>query len=269
MDTARIRQMLNKVPEVTLYFWIIKVLCTTIGETAADFLNTTLNLGLNGTSLVMGALLIAVLFFQFRSRKYVPMIYWLAVVLLSVVGTLITDNLTDNLGVSLQTTTIVFSLALAAVFAAWYIVEKTLSIHSIVTARRETFYWLAILFTFALGTASGDLVAEKFEIGYLNSLFLFAGAIAVIAIAHYVMRAILGMEHRHFSRNAVLAFWLAYILTRPLGASIGDYLSQAQSDGGLGLGTTATSAIFLVAILSLVVYLTITRRDQEKVKELL
>jgi len=256
------QQMLNKVPEVTMFFWIIKVLCTTIGETAADYLNTTLNLGLNGTSLVMGALLIAVLVFQFRTKKYVPVIYWLAVVLLSVVGTLITDNLTDNLGVSLTTTTIVFSIALAVVFAVWYLKEKTLSIHSIVTRTRESFYWLAILFTFALGTASGDLIAEKFDTGYLNALLIFAGAIAVITIAHYVMKAILGMKHKHFSRNAVLTFWLAYILTRPLGASIGDYLSQARDDGGLGLGTTVTSGIFLLGILGLVVYLTLTKKDR-------
>ncbi len=262
INTPQIRQMLNKVPEVTIFFWLIKILCTTIGETAADFLNTTLNFGLNGTSVVMGALLLVVLFFQFRARKYIPTIYWLAVVLISVVGTLITDNLTDNLGVSLETTTIVFSIALAAIFAVWYMVEKTLSIHSISTTRREAFYWLAILFTFSLGTAAGDLLAEKLALGYLTSAFIFAGAIAAITIIHFALKAILGMEHRHLSRNAVLAFWLAYILTRPLGASIGDFLSQAHEDGGLGLGTTVTSAIFLAAILSLVVYLTVSRRDQ-------
>ncbi len=260
-NTQKFRKMLNKVPEVTLYFWIIKILCTTIGETAADYLNTTLNLGLNGTTLVMGLLLIIVLIFQFRSKKYVPAFYWLAVVLLSVVGTLITDNLTDNLGVSLETTTIVFSVILAGVFAIWYASEKTLSIHSILTTRREAFYWLAILFTFALGTAAGDLSAEKFDLGYLNSLFIFAGLIAAITVIHYVVREVLAKEHRHQSTNAVLAFWLAYILTRPLGASIGDYLSQAPADGGLGLGTTDTSFIFLGAILVLVVYLSITKKD--------
>ena len=261
MSTSNVRQMLNKVPEVTAFFWIIKVLCTTIGETAADYLNTTLNLGLTGTSLVMGAILVVVLVFQFKAKKYIPSIYWLAVVLLSVVGTLITDNLTDNFGVSLETTTIIFSICLAVVFAVWYLKEKTLSIHSIVTTRRESFYWLAILFTFALGTASGDLIAEKFNIGYLNSLFIFAGAIAIITAAHYIVRAVLSAENQHQSTNAVLAFWLAYILTRPLGASIGDYLSQAQSDGGLGLGTTVTSVLFLVAILGLVIHLMRTKED--------
>ncbi len=262
IDLSKIKQMLNKVPEVTLYFWIIKILCTTVGETAADFLNTTLGFGLNGTSVVMSALLIVVLVFQFRAKKYIPSIYWLAVVLISVVGTLITDNLTDNLGVSLQTTTIVFAIALAITFAIWFAFEKTLSIHTIFTRRREGFYWLAILFTFALGTAAGDLTAEKFDLGYLTSLFIFAGLIALITAAHYVFRSVMSAEHRHQSSNAVLAFWLAYILTRPLGASIGDYLSQAQTDGGLGLGTTVTSFIFLGAILALVIFLTLTRKDE-------
>ncbi len=254
--------MLNKVPEVTIYFWIIKVLCTTVGETAADYLNTTLNFGLTGTSLVMGALLVVVLFFQFKARKYIPSIYWLAVVLISVVGTLITDNLTDKLGVSLETTTLVFSIALALPFAVWYAVEKTLSVHSIVNTRREAFYWLAILFTFALGTAAGDLTGEKFGLGYLTAVFIFAGLIAIVTIAHFAVKGTLAAGHRHLSRNAVLAFWLAYIFTRPLGASIGDYLSQARANGGLGLGAAATSALFLLTILGLVVYLTLTRKDE-------
>jgi uncharacterized membrane-anchored protein len=245
------RQMLTKVPQVTIFFWIIKVLSTTVGETAADFLNTNLNLGLTNTSLVMSGLLVITLFFQFRARKYVPGIYWLAVVLISIVGTLISDNLTDNFGVPLETTTIIFTIALLVTFAAWYASEKTLSIHSIYTTKREAFYWLAILFTFALGTAAGDLTAEALNVGYLNSLLMFAALIGVVAIAYY-----------GFKMNAVLAFWIAYILTRPLGASFGDYLSQPHDEGGLGLGTVGTSAIFLVTILSLVIYLTKTRRDE-------
>jgi uncharacterized membrane-anchored protein len=242
--------MLNKVPEVTLFFWLIKILATTVGETAADFLNTNLSFGLTGTSVVMSVLLLTVLAFQFRARKYVPGVYWLAVVLISVVGTLITDNLTDNFGVALTTTTTVFSIALAITFATWFAVERTLSIHSILTSRREGFYWLAILFTFALGTAAGDLVAERLSVGYLLSALLFAGVIASVAIGHY-----------RFKLNAVLSFWIAYILTRPLGASLGDLLSQSQGSGGLGLGTTGTSVLFLSAILGLVGYLAITRRD--------
>ena len=242
--------MLSKVPEVTLYFWVIKILATTVGETGADFLSVNLNLGLNGTSLVMGALLIVALVVQLRARRYVPGIYWLTVVLLSVVGTLITDNLTDNLGVSLILSTAVFSAALAAAFIAWYVSEKTLSIHSIFTTRRELYYWAAILFTFALGTAAGDLAAEQLKFGFAVSALIFGGGIAIVTAGYY-----LGL-------NAVLAFWIAYILTRPLGASIGDLLSQSRADGGLGLGTFGTSGLFLAIILALVIYLTATAKDQ-------
>ncbi len=244
------RQMLNKVPEVTAYFWIIKVLCTTVGETFADFLNSNLHLGLTKTTYLMGSLLIVMLAFQFRARKYLPGIYWLAVVLLSVVGTLITDNLTDNFHISLVTTTIVFSIMLALTFAAWYAVEKTLSVHTISTTRREAFYWAAILFTFALGTATGDLVAERLHLGYLVSAVIFLALIGVAAFLHL-----------RFKLNGILTFWFAYILTRPLGASIGDLLSQTRADGGLGLGTVGTSALFLITILCLVSYLTITKKD--------
>lgn len=256
---AKLKQMVNKVPEVFLYFWIIKVLCTTIGETAADYLNETMHFGLKGTSLVMGALLAIVLVVQFRAKKYVPTIYWLAVVLISIAGTLITDNLTDGMGVPLTVTTTVFGVLLLATFGVWYLVEHTLSVHTITTTRRESFYWLTILLTFALGTAAGDLVAEKWNLGYLNSLLLFAGMIAVVAGVHFGLKALRGGAHR--PTDAVLAFWLAYILTRPLGASIGDYLSQAKHDGGLGLGTTTTSAIFLATIAVLVTYLSLSRRD--------
>lgn len=241
--------MLNKVPEITLYFWIIKILCTTVGETAADFLNTNLNLGLTGTTLVMSILLVITLLLQFKSNKYKPSIYWLAVVLLSIVGTLITDNLIDNFGVSLKTTSIVFSIVLALIFAIWYKAERTLSIHSIFTSRRESFYWLAILFTFALGTATGDLIAETFSVGYFLSALLFSGLIAVTYAGY-----------RYFNLNAVFTFWVAYILTRPLGASVGDYLSQDKSKGGLELGTVITSGIFLVTILMVVTYLSVTKK---------
>lgn len=245
------RQMLNKVPEITIYFWIIKIMATTVGETAADFLNDNLNMGLTNTTFIMGGLLLITLYFQFKSRKYVPRIYWLAVVLISVVGTLGSDNLTDNFGVSLETATIIFGFLMLVTFAAWYASEKTLSIHSIYTSKREAFYWLAILFTFALGTAAGDLIAEGLNLGYWISALMFAALIGIVTIAYY-----------RFKLNAVLAFWIAYILTRPFGASLGDFLSQPRHSGGLGLGTTGTSAIFLVTILVLVIYLTKTRRDE-------
>ncbi|MFD2082593.1 Uncharacterized membrane-anchored protein [Actinopolymorpha cephalotaxi] len=246
-----LRTMLNKVPEVTLYFWIIKILCTTVGETAADYMNDTLGFGLDRTSYVMSAALVIALVFQFRARRYVPGIYWLSVVLISVVGTLISDKLADDLGVPLVVTTVLFAVLLAITFAVWYASERTLSIHSIVTRRRETFYWLAILFTFALGTSAGDLFDEKLGVGYWPTVGIVAALIALIAVAHLGLRL-----------NAVLAFWAAYILTRPLGASIGDGMSQPAKNGGFGLGTTGTSFIFLAVILALVVFLSVTRVDR-------
>jgi uncharacterized membrane-anchored protein len=247
------RTLLNKVPEVTVFFWIIKILATTVGETFADFLSG-LGLGLGGTTVVMTVVFLAVLAWQFRTRRYVPGVYWLTVVLISVVGTLVTDNLTDALGVPLEVSTAVFAVALAATFAAWYALEHTLSIHSIVTVRREAFYWLAILFTFALGTAAGDLVDERFGVGYWPTALIVALLIAAIAVSHLVFKA-----------NAVLTFWIAYVLTRPLGASLGDGLSQPRDDGGLGLGTTWTSLLFLATILAVVGYLAVTKRDQAPV----
>ncbi|MEA2972688.1 MAG: hypothetical protein QOG82_1146 [Actinomycetota bacterium] len=244
-------KMLSKVPEVTIFFWIIKVLATTVGETAADFLGEHLSLSLTSVTFIMAALLVVALVFQFRADGYVPGVYWTAVVLISVVGTLITDNLVDNFGVSLKVTTAIFTVAMLATFAAWYRSEGTLSIHSIRSPKREAFYWLAILFTFALGTAAGDLVAESLNLGYWKSALMFGAMIALVAAAW-----------RYLKVNAVLAFWIAYVLTRPLGASLGDYLSQDRSAGGLGLGTIVTSALFLVTILGVVVYLTRTKRDQ-------
>ncbi|MCX4856126.1 hypothetical protein OG426_41070 [Streptomyces canus] len=241
---------LNKVPEVTVYFWIIKVLCTTVGETAADLLNEKAGLGLTGVSVLMSALLAVVLVVQFRTTVYRAGVYWLAVALISVVGTLISDNLTDNMGVALETTTTVFAILLAVVFVVWYRRERTLSIHHIDTTSREAFYWLAVLFTFALGTAAGDLVSERMNLGYWLSAVLFGLAIAAVAVARFT----LGLD-------GVWSFWIAYVLTRPLGASIGDYLSQPTGDGGLGFGTVVTSVLFLAVILGLVVYLIVTRKD--------
>ncbi|MCA1841629.1 MAG: hypothetical protein LC792_00300 [Actinobacteria bacterium] len=244
------RPLLSKVPEVTVFFWIIKVLATTVGETAADFLNDHLGLGLTGTTLVMSVLLVGVLVVQFRSDRYVPVTYWVTVVLISVVGTLASDNLVDNFGVPLAVTTVAFAVALGLTFWVWHRREHTLSIHTIVTPRREAYYWAAILFTFALGTSAGDLVAEKLSLGYWLSALIFGALIAAIAIAW--------ARHRV---NAVLSFWAAYILTRPLGASIGDYLTQPHRHGGLALGTTRTSAVFVAVILALVAYLTVSKRD--------
>jgi uncharacterized membrane-anchored protein len=247
--TASSRTLLNKVPEVTVWFWLIKVLCTTVGETAADFLNVDLGFALGGTSVVTGLLLAIVLALQIRAQAYVPGLYWATVTLVSVFGTLVTDNLTDNLGVPLQLSSVVFGVALAVVFVAWYRAEGTLSIHSIVTRRREAFYWLAIFVTFALGTATGDLMGQALSLGYGVSALIVIAVVAVVAIGWR-----LGL-------HPVLSFWIIYVLTRPLGASLGDLLAQPTDQGGLGIGTTVTSLVFLVAILGMVVYLHLSRAD--------
>lgn len=242
--------VLNKVPQVTVFFWIIKVLATTVGETLADFLSTTLHFGLVNTSIVMSAIFVLLLAWQLRLPRYVAGVYWAVVVFISVVGTLISDNLHDNLGISLVTTTIAFAVVLAAIFFAWWRSEHTLSVHEIDTRRRELFYWAAILFTFALGTSGGDLLSERTGLGYGLAALVFAALIALTALAHYRLKV-----------NGVLAFWIAYILTRPLGASMGDFLSQSPQDGGLGVGTTVTSGVFLIVIVALVIYLSVTKRD--------
>jgi len=242
----------NRVPKVTADFWFIKLMAVTMGETAADYLSVQLGLGLSATSVLMSAVLIAAILWQFSQKKYVPTPYWLTVVLISIVGTLITDNLVDNFHVPLLVTTIGFSIALAVTFAVWFAVERTLSIHSVFTTRREIFYWLTILFTFALGTAAGDLVAEQFSLGYLSSGILFGMIIASLSLGYFV-----------FGLDNILAFWLIYILTRPLGASFGDLLSQPHQYGGFGLGTILTSAIFLLSIVGIVVYMSFKHEGEE------
>ncbi len=237
--------MLNKVPQLTLVFWIIKILATTVGETAADLLSTTLKLGTIVTSWVMAAVLLVTLVFQLRARRYIPPIYWLVVVFISVVGTLISDNLVDGMGVSLVTTSLIFAVALILVFIFWYMSEHTLSVHTIVTRKRELFYWAAILMTFSLGTSAGDLISERLGQGYLVAAGIFAAGIAVIVLAY-----------KFFHLNAVLTFWLAYILTRPLGASIGDLLTADKTEGGFELGTIPVSAVFLGVMIVLVAFLT-------------
>ena len=251
-QTTNTRQAPNRVPDVTIEFWLIKLMAVTMGETAADFLAVNLGFGLTATSILMSLVLIGALVLQFRQKRYVPWSYWLAVVLISIVGTLVSDNLVDNLGVTLVTTTVLFSILLALTFAAWYWSERTLSIHEVTTTRRESFYWLAILFTFALGTAAGDLVSEKFGLGYLATGIMFGMIIASITLGYYTMKL-----------DGILAFWIAYIFTRPLGASFGDLMSQPAEYGGMGLGTILTSAIFLAVIVAIVGYLTVTGRGDQ------
>src|SRR6476659_10316124 len=247
------RRMFNKVPEVTLWFWVIKILCTTVGESFADYINETLGFGLTNTTLAFSAALIVSLVVQFRLNRYVPAVYWLAVVLISVVGTLLTDNLTDGQGVPLWISSTVFAVLLATVFGVWYSRERTLSIHTIVTTPRESFYWLTVLVTFALGTAVGDWTLELTGWSPGVSVLLPAGLLAAVFVAWR-----LGM-------GPVLSFWLAYILTRPLGANIGDFLASPTKDGGLGLGTLVTSVMFLGTILATVIYLTVTNKDRTEV----
>ncbi|MDR3598805.1 hypothetical protein [Clostridium sp.] len=249
-NTKETKNLLSKVPEVTIFFWIIKVLCTTVGETFSDYLSVNLGLGLTLTTIIMGIVFIGVLYLQFRANKYVPGIYWLTVVLISVFGTLVTDNLTDGIGVPLEVSTVVFSVLLGLTFLFWYLNEKTLSIHSIYTRKREVFYWLTILFTFALGTAVGDLYSEQLGLGYLRT-----GIVVIIIIACSFL------AWKFIKLDAVLAFWVVYIFTRPLGASLGDYLSQPKEYGGLGFGTTVTSVIFLIPILAIIILLAVTKCD--------
>jgi uncharacterized membrane-anchored protein len=242
-------QLLSKVPEITIWFWVIKILCTTVGESFADFINVALGAGLVATAVIFAVVTAVVLAVQMSLRRYHPGAYWLAVVVMSITGTLCTDLLTDQAGIPLWVSAGVFSAMLAAVFTIWFIKERTLSIHSIVTRPREAFYWLAVLVTFALGTALGDWTLELTGWGPGVSILL---PLVLIGIVTALWR---------FGANPVLAFWIAYILTRPLGANIGDWLGLTADEGGLGLGTLMTSIIFLAAILGTVVYLSISKAD--------
>jgi len=247
------KQLAVKVPAVTAFFWIIKVLATTVGETFSDWINETLGFGLGNTTFVMSIVLVALLIWQVTGTTYRPWLYWVNIVVVSITGTLITDNLTDGLGFPLLYSMIIFGVLLAITFVIWFRREKTLAMKSINTRERELFYWLAILLTFAMGTATGDYLGDALSLGFAVSALIFGGAIALTGLA---------WKQRWLSEIA--AFWVAYILTRPLGASIGDLLAQAPKDGGLGVGTTGTSIIFLVAILISVGYLAISKRDQIK-----
>ncbi|WP_317440947.1 hypothetical protein [Streptomyces collinus] len=254
------RLMLNKVPEVTIWFWVIKILCTTVGESFADWINMKLGVGLVNTAWIFTAVFVVVLAVQLRLKRYVPFPYWLTVVVVSVTGTLYTDILTDQLNVPLWISSAVFSVLLAVVFGVWWARERTLSIHSVTTLPRESFYWLAVLVTFALGTATGDWTLELTGWSPGASVMLPLGLIAAITLLW------------KFGANPVLSFWLAYILTRPLGANIGDWLAspkvaQPGEPTGLALGTFTTSLIFLGLILATVIYLTVTRSDVTETHE--
>lgn len=249
LRTSQPKQWLSKVPDVTFSFWVIKILSTTVGETTADFLAVNAGLGQGVTRLIMGMLLAGALMVQLRTKRYTPWVYWLSVVLVSVVGTQITDLLTDGLGVSLYFSTAFFAILLVGIFGAWYRIELTLSIQDIVTRRRELLYWGAVLCTFALGTAAGDLVTEALGLGFAWGSVSFGALIATTYVAW------------RLGGNVVLIFWIAYILTRPFGAALGDLLTQARIYGGLGMGAPWTSTLFLtvIAVLVAAAQLNVTR----------
>ncbi len=248
--SARARHLLSKVPELTVYFWVIKILTTGMGEAAADFMvhgpGPAFAVAVSGLGLAIALVL------QFRAPRYVAWVYWFAVVMVSVFGTLTADGLRIGLGLSYLTTTIGFSIVLASVFVAWYASEKTLSIHSIHTRRRELFYWATVMATFALGTAAGDWTAFTVGLGFFASGVMFAVIIAVPAVAH-----------RWLGLAAIPAFWIAYVVTRPLGASFADWMARPRNRYGLGWGTGPVTLGWSIAIVAFVAYLAVSRRDVE------
>lgn len=244
----RIRQVARKVPEVTVYFWIIKMLTTGMGETTSDYLVHQLNPII--AVAIGGICFVAALILQFAARRYVAWIYWLAVVMVAIFGTMVADVLHVGFGIPYIVSATFFAVALAVVFVVWYVSEKTLSIHTIDTRRRELFYWATVVVTFALGTAVGDMTATTLRLGYFPSGVLFAVLFALPALGYWL-----------FGLNEVFAFWFAYIVTRPLGASFADWMGRSHSFGGLGLGTGQVSLGLAIVIAILVGYLTVTRKD--------
>lgn len=246
------KEFINRVASLGLLFWMIKIFSTTVGETAADYVSVNLSLGLIFTTILMGVITIGVFFWNFKQKKYFPPSYWLLIVMMSIEGTLITDFLVDQLNVSLLILDIVFTIAMGLVFYLWYKKEHSLSIHSINNDSRETFYWVIVLTTFALGTGVGDTISEYLNFGYLNSLILF-GSIFILAGALNYFKII----------NGVLAFWIAFIVTRPIGASLGDLLIQEPKDGGMGVSITIVNILFFIVIIASVGYLT-SKNDSSK-----
>lgn len=246
------KTMLVKVPAVTVFFWLLKIFSTTVGETLGDTLNDGLGLGLVNAGLLMLAVTAVLLVFQFSFKKYIPVIYWLAILSISTLGTLITDNLHDNYGWENWQSATVFGSVLVVVFVIWWLQERTLSIKTINNRKREAFYWVAILATFAMGTAGGDIFLDDLGWPLLNSSIMFASLIAVLGILW------------HFKKiGAVLAFWAIYVLTRPLGASVGDLLSLPKPDG-YGFGPENITYIALVLIAAMIVYLSVSKKDEIK-----
>jgi uncharacterized membrane-anchored protein len=241
------RRTLVKVPEITALFWVAKLLSTATGESTSDYLVKVLH---PVPAVVIGTIvLLGVIAYQITRDRYIPWVYWLAVLLVAIVGTMAADVLHKQFGVPYAASTAFFAVVLVVAFLAWNRVEGTLSIHSIDTARRELFYWVAVMATFAMGTALGDYTASTLHLGYLASACLFAGLILVPAIGY-----------RWFRMNEVLAFWSAYILTRPLGASLADWLGKPKDSSGVGLGDGPVSLVFAALIVACVAVMTRTWR---------
>lgn len=244
MDAASHLGRRNKVPEVTALFWIIKMMSTTVGAAAADALNLGWQLGLGGTTVVMGALFAAALGGQLRTHRYLPWLYWITVLLASVFGTLVIDLLTARAGLPASASTMVLSAALLVALALWYRREGTLALDAVDTPARERFYWLAVLLAFALGTACGDWLTESLRLGYAQSALGFGVLVALAAMARF-----------GFGAGTAPTFWWAFVMTRPLGAACRDLLAQPEANGGLGLSTGAVNALFLAVIVGLIAYL--------------
>lgn len=258
------RYLARKVPQITIFFWIVKILTTALGESTSDYLVYSIN---PYVAVTIGALAFAVaITLQFWWPKYNVWVYWLAVTMVAIFGTMGADVLHIVIGIPYLYTTIFFAISLAIIFWLWWTVEKTLSIHSITTPRREIFYWLTVMATFALGTAAGDMAAFTLNLGFLDAGIMFAALIALVAIMHYATKGWFSEHHERMTRNAVLAFWLAYILTRPLGASFADWFGKSQAIGGLGWGDGTASLILTVLLVGFVWYLSATRLDVEKVR---
>lgn len=243
------KQSMNRVASLGILFWLIKIVSTTVGETAADYISVNLKFGLTNTTILMGVITILVAIWNFKQNRYFPPAYWSLIVMMSIEGTLITDLLVDKLGVSLLTLDIIFTLAMGLLFFVWYKKEQTLSIHDINNDNREKFYWIIVLTTFALGTGIGDTVSEYLNVGYFYSLLIFGLIFMLAGILNYFK--VIG---------AVLAFWTAFIVTRPIGASLGDLLIQDPKEGGLGISVAIINSIFFVVIIASVAYITVSQQ---------
>ncbi len=251
MSRELTRRLLRKVPEITVFFWIIKLLTTALGESTSDYLVNHYNPYLVVIAGFIGFLII--LLIQFNTRRYIPIVYWLTIVMVAIFGTMAADVTHVALGVPYIISTIVFAIALGIVLYLWHKSEQTLSIHSIITSRRELFYWATVLATFALGTAAGDLLAYTAHLGFLTAGLVFIANFLLPALGYWLLNF-----------NAIFAFWFAYILTRPIGASFADWTGKAQSVGGLGWGDGPVSAVLAVLIIILVGYLQISHRDVDR-----